>query len=211
MEEQESRAETVKLLGGCPCLDFVNTVDWRTSDHPRELLTTYADLVKWSAHARILSFSQARRIMQEASRRPTQARKITKRAIALREALYRIFSEISREVKLGEKDMAGFNAELSLALTRSQIVPAGKGFAWAPSDPDSALDCMLWAVVRDAADLLTSEALARVGECAGDGCGWLFLDTSKNRSRQWCSMDDCGNRAKARRFYRKKRATGVPL
>ena len=211
MEEPESSAETVKLLGGRPCLDFVNTVDWRTSDHPRDLLTTYADLVKWSAHARILSSSQAKRLMKEASRRPAGAKKLYKRAIALREALDRSFSAISRGEKPGEKDLVGLNAELSLALARSQIVPAGKGFAWAPTGPDSALDRLFWAIVRDAADLLTSDALKRVGECAGDGCGWLFLDTSKNRSRQWCSMDDCGNRAKARRFYRKKRSRDPQL
>ncbi len=59
---------------------------------------------------------------------------------------------------------------------------------------------MLWS----AADLLTTAELALVGECAGEGCSWLFLDTSRNRSRLWCSMEDCGNRAKARRHYARK-------
>jgi len=43
---------------------------------------------------------------------------------------------------------------------------------------------------------------------ATDGCGWLFLDETRNRSRRWCSMKDCGNRAKARRHYRRRRAEG---
>jgi len=64
----------------------------------------------------------------------------------------------------------------------------------------------VWPVLLDAADLLTSDMLKRVGECAGEGCTWLFIDKSRNRSRQWCAMDDCGNRAKARRFYRRKQA-----
>jgi predicted RNA-binding Zn ribbon-like protein len=66
---------------------------------------------------------------------------------------------------------------------------------------------MLWPVARSAADLLTSaEELARVGQCADDrGCGWLFFDTSRNHSRRWCAMKDCGNRAKARRHYRRQR------
>jgi predicted RNA-binding Zn ribbon-like protein len=64
---------------------------------------------------------------------------------------------------------------------------------------------MLWPVVRDAADLLTSKELNRVGRCADERCGWLFVDTSRNRSRRWCSMESCGNRAKARRHYRKSR------
>jgi predicted RNA-binding Zn ribbon-like protein len=56
-------------------------------------------------------------------------------------------------------------------------------------------------VVRTAIDLLTSERRGRVSTCANEKCQWLFLDTSKNRSRRWCTMASCGNRAKARRFH----------
>jgi predicted RNA-binding Zn ribbon-like protein len=63
---------------------------------------------------------------------------------------------------------------------------------------------MLWRIVRSTTGLLTSEDLQRVGVCADDrGCGWLFYDTSRNRTRQWCSMRGCGNRAKAKRHYDK--------
>jgi predicted RNA-binding Zn ribbon-like protein len=47
--------------------------------------------------------------------------------------------------------------------------------------------------------LLTQGQLDRLGECPS--CGWLFLDTSKNRRRRWCSMATCGSRDKARRYY----------
>ena len=68
---------------------------------------------------------------------------------------------------------------------------------------------MLWPVVQSAVDLMTSPELDRVGQCADDrGCGWLFVDTTKNRSRRWCDMRDCGNRAKARRHYAKKKSEG---
>jgi predicted RNA-binding Zn ribbon-like protein len=63
-------------------------------------------------------------------------------------------------------------------------------------------------VAQSAADLLTSEELNRVGQCADDHCGWLFMDMSRNRSRRWCDMGDCGNRAKARRHYQRKRSIG---
>jgi len=54
---------------------------------------------------------------------------------------------------------------------------------------------------------LTSEELDRVRECADDrGCGYLFMDTSRNRSRKWCDMRGCGNRAKAQRHYRRTQA-----
>jgi len=45
-----------------------------------------------------------------------------------------------------------------------------------------------------------------VGQCADEqGCGWLFVDTSKNRRRRWCDINDCGNRAKQRRYQQRAR------
>jgi len=65
---------------------------------------------------------------------------------------------------------------------------------------------MLWPILRSGADLLASEDRERVGQCADDrGCGWLFFDASRNRSRRWCNMEDCGNRAKAKRHYARER------
>ncbi|MFG1928500.1 CGNR zinc finger domain-containing protein [Cryptosporangium sp. NPDC048952] len=39
----------------------------------------------------------------------------------------------------------------------------------------------------------------RLEACRALDCGWLFLDNSRNASRRWCEMDDCGNRARGRR------------
>jgi predicted RNA-binding Zn ribbon-like protein len=49
-----------------------------------------------------------------------------------------------------------------------------------------------------------------VRECSGDTCGWLFVDTSRNHSRRWCDMEDCGNRAKARRHYLRRKQLEAP-
>jgi predicted RNA-binding Zn ribbon-like protein len=65
---------------------------------------------------------------------------------------------------------------------------------------------MLWPVVRSAADLLTSERVVRVRECAAEDCAWLFVDTSRGPRRKWCDMSTCGNRAKARRYYARHRS-----
>jgi predicted RNA-binding Zn ribbon-like protein len=214
MDEVRTNAGTLKLLGGRLSLDFVNTADWHASDHPVQFLTSYSDLVAWSQHVGILTDHQVQRLLKEATRRPVDATAVLERAIALREAIYRIFSAISHGRPPQAADLATFNAELSRALAQSRIVStlqqaqdtAAEGFAWDWAGAEDALDWMLWPVVHDVAGLLTSEELDRVGQCADDRCGWLFLDTSRNRSRRWCSMQDCGNRAKARRHYRRKRA-----
>jgi len=206
MNEARTNAETLKLLGGRLSLDFANTADWHASDHPVEFLTSYSDLVAWSQHVGILTDHQTQRLLKEATRRPEDATAVLERAIALREAIYRMFTAISHGRPPQAADLATFNAELSEALAQSRIVSTAQGFTWDLAGAEDALDQMLWPVVHDAAGLLTSEDLDRVGQCADDRCGWLFLDTSRNRSRRWCSMEDCGNRAKARRHYKRKRA-----
>ncbi len=72
-------------------------------------------------------------------------------------------------------------------------------WTWRPADRRD-LDRLLWPVAWSAGELLASPDLARVRQCGGAGCAWLFLDTSRNQSRRWCDMSVCGNRAKARRF-----------
>lgn len=203
MEEAETRAGTLKLLGGRLCLDFTNTADWHATDQPIEFLTSYSELVTWSQHVGILSEDQAQRLLEEGVHRRGEAAAVLERAVGLREAIYRIFAAILLDLQPSEADLAAFNAELARVLAQSRVVLTAEGLAWDWAGSEDTLDQMLWPVVHDAADLLTSEDLARVGRCADDRCGWLFLDMSRNRSRRWCSMEDCGNRAKARRHYQR--------
>ena len=91
-------------------------------------------------------------------------------------------------------------------MARSQLVAVEGGYTWVWDEGGRALDSMLWPVARSAADLLTSGELQAVRQCAGRACGWLFLDTSRNRTRRWCDMSVCGNRAKARRHHERLRS-----
>ena len=124
----------------------------------------------------------------------------------MREALYRLFTANIKSRPTDPADIALVNAELPAALAHSRLQPAGTGFliGWPPDL--KALDSLLWPIAYSAADLLTNaDLLSRVGQCADDrGCGWLFLDLTKNRSRRWCSMRGCGNRAKAQRHYHRQ-------
>lgn len=206
MDEREKQVGSLDLLGGRTSLEFANTVDWHASDQPVEYLTSYAALVAWGQHVCILNDRQAEHLLEESSRRPTEADVTLKRAVGLREAIYRIFAAISAGSPAKDDDLATLNAELSRTLAYSRIVPSEEGYTWDWFGGEDTLERVLWPVVCDAADLLTSGDLARVGQCADDRCGWLFLDTSRNHSRRWCSMEDCGNRAKARRHYQRSRA-----
>lgn len=201
----EPDPQSLKLIGGRLCLDFINTVDCRNSDHSREVLSTYLNLVSWSQHANILTENEARDLLREAVLHPTDAKMVLERAITTREALHRIFSEIANHRSPAANDIGVLNAEMSIAMAQTRLKPAGATNPWTYTFEDRKLDQMLWQVIHSVADLLTSDKLDRICECQGENCGWLFIDMSRNRSRRWCDMKDCGNLAKARRHYQKTR------
>jgi predicted RNA-binding Zn ribbon-like protein len=86
------------------------------------------------------------------------------------------------------------------------IRPAGEGFTWSWRDDEPQPMRILWSIARSAAELLTGPDLHRVKFCPGEGCGWLFLDKTRNGKRRWCEMEVCGSRAKMRRYHQRRRA-----
>ncbi len=205
MTDREECAWRVALIAGRLCLDFANTVDWHASERPGENLKTFDDLLKWSQHVGIMTKRDARTLGYMAANSPSKAERVLKRAVDLRETIYRIFSAVSAGSLPSDEDLAMFNENLSRASLRSRMVKTRNGLLWDWTGGKGTLDWMLNPVIRSAADLLVSDDLKRVKRCADPQCGWLFLDFSRNRSRRWCDMKDCGNRAKASRFYQRKK------
>ncbi len=201
----KQRSGDPDFLDGKLCLDFANTVGMHASKNPRERLNTYQDLVIWSLQTGIISEDDAQRLTSKAKKNPSGSDKVLKHAVNLREAIYRIFSSIAAGSLPLQKDLSLLNRNTSKAMSKSRLIQSQAGFSWDVTGNKDSLDWMLNPVVWSAANLLTSDKLDRVRECADDrGCGWLFLDRSRNRSRRWCDMKDCGNRAKAKRYYERK-------
>lgn len=187
------------------CLDFTNTVHCYGCDDLGEYLNTYQDLVAWSRHVGTITDDEAGMLSLRADRQPAEAKSTHKKAIELREAIYRIFTTTMKDQPPAREDLAVFNTYLAEAMMRSRIVKSQDGFYWDLTGNKTKLDWILSPVIRSAADLLVSEEFKQVKKCADPTCGWLFLDISRNRSRRWCDMADCGNRAKASRFYKKRK------
>jgi predicted RNA-binding Zn ribbon-like protein len=209
MEDAPERAEWVfELLGGRLCLDFANTVSGqRVTDDERDRLHDYADLVSWGRQTGIVGEAQARRLLAEAKRRPGDAAAAHREAIALREAIYEVFLAFAQEREPRNADLEVLNAALGRALAHRRIRRGETCCALGWEEVPGALDAVLWPVAASAAELLVSDSdLARVRVCGlyeSDECGWLFLDQTKSHTRRWCSMKECGNKAKARRHYQK--------
>ena len=200
-----------KLRGGVVCLDFVNTVGSRLTDRHSEYLRSYADLLVWARQAGLLAPEETEGLSRQAALDPEGARETLSRALALREAIHRVVSRAITGESQDESDLSVLNRELSIALSHLRVMPAGGAYGWdwdlSGDDGGARLDGPLWPVAQSAAELLTSPKLGRVKVCAGEGCGWMFLDESRNNSRLWCDSRDCGNRERVRRHLARKRAS----
>jgi len=197
-----------ELVGGRICLDFANTLGQHEPEPLNEWLASYDDLVWWGLRAEILTGEVAEQLFARARAHPDEAAAVFARALALREAIYRVFSAAAGQRDPDRADLDAINRELALAMPQARVKPVTPGtcgcdWAW---EETGALDRVLWPVARSAAEALTSDDVRRIGECAGEQCQWLYVDTSRNHSRRWCVMADCGNRAKAKRHYHRQKA-----
>jgi predicted RNA-binding Zn ribbon-like protein len=193
--------ETLELAGGALCLDFANTINSRLNPE-HDYLMRYSDLVGWANKVGILSPAQSTQLHKRAKQNAEDAQRALLRARTLRELFYRLFSNTAKGSEPDKKDMESLMVAYGESLSHGQFLKTDDHYttAW---KVDESLDAPLWPIVHAAGELLQSDDLTHVKECPG--CGWLFLDTSKNQSRRWCSMNTCGARDKMRRYHRRQR------
>lgn len=196
----------LKLVGGQPCLEFVNTVDRDGDQYSQDWLRDAVDLIGWAQYVDLISADQAKALLRQVKQQPEHAVTFFEQAIQLRETLYRIFSTVAAKRSQQAEDLQFLNTLLSEAQRHLHFVAIASTFTWEWTETHQ-LEFIFWQLVRSTVDVLTSPECDRLRECAGVGCGWVFLDFSRNRSRRWCDMEDCGNRAKANRHYARKRKT----
>ncbi len=183
-------------------LNFANTKDWHASEHSEENLKSYGDLVAWGREAGLISPEMADQLTRDTAKHPKVDAEMYEYAIQVREAIYRIFAYNYAGKPILEADLALLNNIACDAMSHLQLAHVGESFQWQMPSDVADINLILWPVAHAAGELLTSEKSARVRQCEDDrGCGYLFIDNTKNHSRRWCSMDSCGNRAKARRHY----------
>jgi len=189
-----------EFLGGNLALDFTNTVHSHDSSDPDEDLKTTADLVEWAAQAGLLRATETRKLGRVRADQVHADQVRFRRALALRELLYEIFSRAAKGKKPRPQVLRTFQSIYQNAIRHAEFHPAAKHYRLVWPAATHPLERISQEIARSAADLLTSEALTRVRQCSGESCSWLFVDNSPNGMRRWCDMKACGNRAKVQRF-----------
>ncbi len=180
-----------RFIGGNLALDFVNTVgNRRTPGKRADYLRTQRDLTDW---ARLAGFAAGR-----------EQHTPLRDAVRLREALYRMLAARLKGVSPRQSDIRCVNWFVRQARMGWMLRRRRPGYQWEWTGADQ-IAYPLARVAESAAELLTSADLELLRQCRDADCGWLFLDRSKGQRRKWCSMKDCGNRAKVRRFFARRR------
>jgi len=199
-----------KFIGGALAIDFVNTIGSRIEKNIDNYFIRddqfyhCNDIVDWAEAIRLISSTTSRKIKAWILANPEYAKMKFEHAKAFRETLYRILRQSMKNMKMIATDMELLNKACAAARKNQRIIYRSGNFSWEFDVQEYNPDMIMHHVAIAAAELLTSEKLLQLKQCKGEDCGWLFIDTSKNRKRVWCDMKDCGNLAKVRRFRGKQ-------
>jgi predicted RNA-binding Zn ribbon-like protein len=202
MTNRTRNLDTLDRVGNAPSLDFVNTVHSRYEVGAHDYLPSYGELLEWARDGDLITVQRQRSLKRAAVDEPRKAARALRRAQELRDLLYRLFLTVIRGKRPSPDDMTAFNRWVGEMSGCRRVEHTERGLAWGWETGEGALEEPLWPIVLSTIELLTTDDATRIKECpAPDGCGWLFLDKSKNSTRRWCNMRTCGNIAKARRHY----------
>lgn len=185
------------------CLAYANTLFWRGREQPSETLHALPDVLAWLEKSAGVGAATPRGIAQWSREQPAKAAGVFADAIALREALYRLFAALAATGHARQPDSALLRRALAQAPARSCLVRTPGGHAWQTGPLQPSAPHLLAPVLWSAGDLLIKGPRGNVRRCANGECVWIFIDASRNATRRWCDMASCGNRAKARRHYLK--------
>jgi predicted RNA-binding Zn ribbon-like protein len=195
-----------KLVAGARCLDFLNTVEWRGDPEAGgERLNDYDEFLIWAVAADLVSARERAALQRRAARDPAATARVLAEMKRVRATIGAALegSNTARRRALGELDAMLQDERFVLRIEGNGEDVVQR---WEPQGAE--LRRPLLTLMREAAELLASDKGRQVQSCANHRCGWVFLDTSRNRSRRWCQMATCGNVAKAREHYRRGRGRG---
>lgn len=200
-----SRAGSLELVGGELALDFANTSSGRGWPSHLEHLRSAENVVDWARHAKLLSAADALWLGAKVGADAALARKMLSRALRLREGIHAIAVELAAGHPAPGVAVDGLAKAHASYLARAKLASEAGRYVWSWEPREAPVEALLGPIALSAMTTLTQADLARVKRCGNEKCGWVFFDATKNKSRRWCEMEVCGNRAKQSRHIAKAR------
>jgi predicted RNA-binding Zn ribbon-like protein len=200
-----SRAGSLDLIADDLALNFANTESGRGFPSHQNHFREAANVAEWLRHAKALPVEETDWLQTRVAERPDLARDLLATAVALRDAVHDIGVALGHRAKPPEAALASLSALHARCVARAELAPGVESCRWQWSVRASPVEAALGPIALAAVRLFTEGDFARIRECGGHACGWLFYDRSKNNRRRWCEMEVCGNRAKQRRLAARRR------
>lgn len=203
MHSKNTSVKDMEFLGHALCLDFINTIEYRVAPKFEPVNDFFQDLssiLEWGKRSGILTNVKETMLKDPAFKTPKLSESIRLDIISFRELLHGIFAAIACGNKPQSSDLERFSAVLA-KYAKARLLVYSKGRVKWEWLEELGVEAIQIKIAYSAEQLLLSADPTRIRQCPAADCGWLFLDTSKNGKRHWCDMDDCGNRAKAKRHY----------
>ena len=188
---------SLSLVAGKLALDFTNTESGRGGVKHLDHLQTAADLIKWASHAKIISARDAVLLQRAVKGQSKLSRHLITRGRSLRETIYQVNSCVIAGRQPADKLLRSLTATHAEMLAVATLTLQADHYRWIWDPKIELTAAILGPITVSALTLLIQSDLSRIKQCHGNHCGWLFFDSTKNKSRQWCDMSVCGNRAKA--------------
>jgi predicted RNA-binding Zn ribbon-like protein len=186
------RERIARQVGGHLALDFCNTAGEHLAERPDELLRDWESFLRWATQAGLIAPESYFELLHHIE--PVGP------IVRLRDAIYRVALTIAGKRRISERDLALLRDHAQARCPEIEV--RNHAVRWKPA-PRHASEQLCAVLAGEALSLLCSPQAVRIGVCEGGLCGWLFLDESRGKRRRWCDMNDCGSRAKARRYYEK--------
>ncbi len=202
---KNDKIDRITICGGALCIDFINTVKDRVSNPMMDYLSDFADLLYWAKRLEIIDVRSYKELLQHATRHPNQASAFFKETIAFRELLYQVLHTTVKTGKATPALLDGYNRVLADYFSCKKIEQLNSELVSGWHFGKGSFKHILAGIVDDSYELLLSaDLLEKVKECPK--CHWLFLDTTKNGKRRWCTMKTCGASVKALEWYHRHKS-----
>jgi predicted RNA-binding Zn ribbon-like protein len=200
-----SRAGAIALVAGDLALDLANTESGSGGAAHQDHLQQPGHVADWLEHAGVLDASGTKTLRARLAAEPRLGATLLEQARRLRDDIQRIGAALAHRSPPAQAALDDLAARCARWLALARLVPDGERRSWRWRLDDTPIAAALGPVTLAAVALVTERDPARVKECRGVACGWLFYDETKNNRRRWCEMAVCGNRAKQRRRAARRR------
>ena len=190
------------FVGNHPCLDFINT-QMIVRGNPTDLLGGCEDLVAWMVQAHMVDKVRAAVVMTQWNRKDQE--QLFEQGVSFRRTLRDMVARIVARKSVPDSAIASINHILSRCPGYPQLFYKKGGYTRQFQSQAAQKDGLLAPLAESASDLLCSGKWSLIKKCGNAACILYFYDTTKNHTRNWCSMQLCGNRKKVAAHYQRKR------